>query len=92
MNSQIFPLPNNNRLDLDIAPPVGDNGKPIGAMLVDWGRLEQDDVNRILDFQKKAGLPFGEAGIAMGILDRDELVTERGVWGLPRALHRSWAR
>ena len=28
----------------------------------------------------------------LGILDRDELVTDRGAWGLPRALHRSWAR
>jgi protein-tyrosine kinase len=75
MNTQIYPLPttNNNRLDLDITAPFGDAAKPIGAMLVDWGRLEQGDVNRILDFQKKAGLPFGEAGIAMGLLDRDDV-------------------
>lgn len=26
------------------------------------------------------------------ILDQDELITERGVWALPRAVHRSWTR
>ena len=72
MNSQIFPLPT-NRLDLDITTPFGDAAQPIGAMLVGWGRLDQGDVNRILEFQKKAGLPFGEAGIAMGLLDRDDV-------------------
>jgi len=72
MNSQVYPLPT-NRLDLDISTPFGDAAQPIGAMLVGWGRLDQGDVNRILDFQKKAGLPFGEAGIAMGLLDRDDV-------------------
>ena len=28
----------------------------------------------------------------LGVLDEDECFTERGVWGLPRALHRSWSR
>ena len=27
----------------------------------------------------------------LGVLDEDECFTERGVWGLPRALHRSWS-
>ena len=74
MNSQIFPLPTTGtRLDLDITGPAVDGRKPIGEMLVDWGRLEAGDVQRILDFQAKAGLPFGEAGIAMGLLDRDDV-------------------
>ena len=28
----------------------------------------------------------------LGVLDEDGCFTERGVWGLPRALHRSWSR
>jgi hypothetical protein len=28
----------------------------------------------------------------LGVLDQDERFTERGLWGLPRALHRSWTR
>ena len=27
---------------------------------------------------------------ALGVLDDQERLTERGVWALPRALHRSW--
>ncbi len=27
---------------------------------------------------------------ALGVLDDEERLTERGVWALPRALHRSW--
>lgn len=28
----------------------------------------------------------------LGLLDRDERITDRGVWALPRAVHRSWTR
>ena len=71
MNSQIFPLPS-NRLDLDISGPL-EAERPIGVILVDWGRLSQESAQRILEFQKKAGLPFGEAGIAMGLLTEDDV-------------------
>lgn len=71
MNSQVFPLPA-NRLDLDISGPA-EADRPIGVILVDWGRLTQENAQRILDFQKKAGLPFGEAGIAMGLLTEDDV-------------------
>lgn len=27
----------------------------------------------------------------LGVLDRDELLSERGVWALPRALYRTWS-
>jgi protein-tyrosine kinase len=74
MNTQVFPLPTpNSRMDLDIGMPFGEPPKPIGAMLVDWGRLDPADVERILEFQKKSGLLFGEAGIAMGLLDREDV-------------------
>jgi chain length determinant protein tyrosine kinase EpsG len=73
MNSQIFPLPTNaNRLDLEIAGP-NEEDRPIGVILVDWGRLTQDNCQRILDFQRKAGLPFGECGMAMGLLTEEDV-------------------
>ena len=28
---------------------------------------------------------------SLGVLDEDERLTEQGVWGLPRALHRIWS-
>ncbi len=71
MNSQVFPLPA-NRLDLDISGPA-EADRPIGVILSDWGRLTPDNAQRILDFQKKAGLPFGEAGIAMGLLTEEDV-------------------
>ena len=71
MNTQIFPLP--NRADLESAFPAGDASQPIGALLVDAGRLAAENVQRILDYQKKAGLPFGEAGVAMGLLDEEDV-------------------
>jgi len=73
MNSQVFPLPT-TRLDLDLGlsgPAEAD--RPIGVILSDWGRLSQENVQRILDYQRKAGLPFGEAGIAMGLLTEDDV-------------------
>jgi hypothetical protein len=27
----------------------------------------------------------------LGVLDEDDRLTERGVWGLPKALHRTWS-
>lgn len=71
MSSQILPLPA-NRFNLDISGPA-EADRPMGVILVDWGRLTQDNAQRVLDFQKKAGLPFGEAGIAMGLLTEEDV-------------------
>lgn len=70
MNSQIFPLP---ARDLDIASPTREPSQPIGTMLVEAGRLSQQDADRILDYQNRAALPFGEAGIALGLLDVEDV-------------------
>lgn len=73
MNSQVFPLPTTRLdLDLDISGPA-EADRPIGVILSDWGRLTQENVQRILDYQRKAGLPFGEAGVAMGLLTEDDV-------------------
>jgi protein-tyrosine kinase len=71
MSSQILPLPA-NRFDLDISGPA-EADRPMGVILVDWGRLTPENAQRVLDFQKKAGLPFGEAGIAMGLLTEEDV-------------------
>jgi protein-tyrosine kinase len=71
MSSQILPLPA-TRFDLDICGPA-EADRPMGVILVDWGRLTQENAQRVLDFQKKAGLPFGEAGIAMGLLTEEDV-------------------
>jgi protein-tyrosine kinase len=81
MNSQVYPLPSrpgadgdialSARTDLDLA--VTRDVQPIGRMLVEAGRLAPDDVERILDYQSRAGLPFGEAGVALGLLADDDV-------------------
>jgi protein-tyrosine kinase len=73
MNSQVFPLPTTRvDLDLDISGPA-EADRPIGVILSDWGRVSQENVQRILDYQRKAGLPFGEAGIAMGLITEEDV-------------------
>jgi protein-tyrosine kinase len=73
MNSQVFPLPTTRvDLDLDISGPA-EADRPIGVILSDWGRVSPENVQRILDYQRKAGLPFGEAGIAMGLITEEDV-------------------
>jgi len=83
MNSQVYPLPQRPEVDLSLAAGDPDDldfnlatrepAQPIGRMLVESGRLGQDDVQRILDYQTRAGLPFGEAGVALGLLGDDDV-------------------
>ncbi|TFZ00185.1 chain length determinant protein tyrosine kinase EpsG [Ramlibacter humi] len=70
MNSQILPL--HRDLDL-VGPGPREPQKPIGALLVDAGRLTEDEAERIHDYQQKVGLPFGEAGISMGLLTDEDV-------------------
>lgn len=44
-------------------PPATGNYResPIGRLLVDMGKLKPEDIERILQLQRKSGLPFGEA-------------------------------
>jgi protein-tyrosine kinase len=73
-STQIFPLPQRTDLtELDIPLPSREAAQPIGALLVEAGALAPDNVPRILDYQKKAGLLFGEAGIAMGLVDEEDV-------------------
>ncbi|WP_373018180.1 chain length determinant protein tyrosine kinase EpsG [Thiomicrorhabdus sp.] len=45
----------------------------IGDILTAAGKLEKSDVDRITEYQRKQGLPFGEAAIELNILSRKEL-------------------
>jgi chain length determinant protein tyrosine kinase EpsG len=71
MSNQIFPLP--NRTELDISLPSREAGQTIGALLVNAGKLAPENVQRVLDYQRKSGLLFGEAGVAMGLLDQEDV-------------------
>jgi hypothetical protein len=74
------------------------------AVLRDASRVI-DDINSLDDVEGEIEDPEGTRQVLsmafvvltpgwhdIGVLDEDERFTERGVWGLPRALHRSWSR
>lgn len=45
---------------------------PLGVMLLESGRITQDDVERVLTYQRTHGGFFGQALVALGILSREE--------------------
>lgn len=47
--------------------------RSIGAILVDTGRLNAEDAERILRFQKGKNLRFGDAAIELGILTEGDI-------------------
>lgn len=71
MNGQIFPLP--RATDLENGGLPRDAVLPIGQMLIDSGRLTAANSQRILEHQKKTGLPFGEAGVSLRLLGEDDV-------------------
>jgi receptor protein-tyrosine kinase len=44
-------------------------GRELGAILVESGRLKADDVILVAEKQRETGLRFGEAAIALGLID-----------------------
>lgn len=55
------------------ALPHAPEERTIGAVLVDAGRLSVDDAERILRMQSESKLPFGEAGIRLGVLTQADV-------------------
>lgn len=67
-------------------------------------KLVQADIERLEDVDGEIEDPEGHRAVldmallhlapgwqALGVLDEDQRLTEPGVWGLPRALHRTWS-
>ncbi|MEJ7931949.1 chain length determinant protein tyrosine kinase EpsG [Ramlibacter sp. AN1015] len=65
-----------------------DTALPMGALLVDSGRLSFEDAERIHDYQERSGQLYGEAGIEMGLLTAQDvrlaLALQFGHIALPR--------
>jgi len=61
---------------------------PIGALLVDGGRISFEDAERIHDYQERTGQLYGDAGIEMGLLTSQDvrmaLAVQFGHITLPR--------
>jgi protein-tyrosine kinase len=54
-----------------LSPSSG--GNQIGALLIDAGKIIPQDAEQILRYAKEHGLRFGEAGIKMGLVTRDDI-------------------
>jgi protein-tyrosine kinase len=63
-------------------------GLPIGALLVDGGRITYEEAERIHEYQERTGQLYGEAGIEMGLLTAQDvklaLAVQFGHVTLPR--------
>lgn len=46
----------------------------MGDILVDLGKLRPDDVERVLELQRKKGLYFGEAAIELELVDKEDVM------------------
>ena len=49
------------------------NGRSIGAILVDTGRISIKDAEKILRLQKEQGKRFGDAAIGLGLVTQDDI-------------------
>ncbi|MDQ3061026.1 MAG: chain length determinant protein tyrosine kinase EpsG [Pseudomonadota bacterium] len=52
---------------------VTGSGQPMGALLVEAGRLSDESAEQILKIQRENGLRFGEVGRALGLLTDDDV-------------------
>ncbi|MFZ2989137.1 polysaccharide biosynthesis tyrosine autokinase [Ideonella sp.] len=57
-------------------PPPGSKpeGKVIGELIRDARNLSADDLDKISDYQRENNLRFGEAAIALGLADTDDVL------------------
>ena len=48
--------------------------RPIGDILTESGRLDADDVQSVLDLQRRKGLRFGEAAVQLRLVSEDDVL------------------
>jgi protein-tyrosine kinase len=48
--------------------------RPIGSILTETGRLDAADVPAVLDLQRKKGMRFGEAAVALRLVTEDDVL------------------
>lgn len=49
------------------------NGDSIGKILLNFQKINESDIERIIDLQEKEGLYFGEAAIKLGLADKEDV-------------------
>lgn len=65
---------NRDEVSETVADPIAKDPKdPIEQQILAAGNLSENQVEAIRGFQRRKGLTFGEAGIALGLVRRDSL-------------------
>ena len=62
-----------NVLAIDPQRALVRNERPIGAILVEEGKLSAREIERVLDVQRAHGVRFGEAAVRLGLVTEDEV-------------------
>jgi len=50
------------------------SNQSMGDILIEMGRLDIDDISRIVDYQREKGLYFGEAAVELKLVDQDDIL------------------
>lgn len=71
-------LPNEPSIDPGPASGLGDDGalrgKPIGELIRDARNLTAEDIERIAKYQREHNMRFGEAAIALGLAEAEDVL------------------
>ncbi len=59
--------------DREDAARVLTRSGPIGRMLVESGKLEEIDIERVVHYQRKTGQRFGEAAVTLGLVTDEDV-------------------
>jgi chain length determinant protein tyrosine kinase EpsG len=62
-----------NVLAIDSTRAMVRNERPIGAILVEEGKLSAREIERVLDVQRAHGVRFGEAAVRLGLVTEEEV-------------------
>ncbi len=54
--------------NLTVLGPAPRGARPIGAILVESGHLQEADIERVLQYQREQNLRFGEAALRLGLV------------------------
>ena len=59
--------------NLSVVGPAPRGARPIGAILVESGHLQEADLERVLQFQREQNLRFGEAALRLGLIGEADI-------------------
>lgn len=84
--SRYNPLENAGSEFPDTQPPQSGNERSIGEIISEANKLSPDQIEQILAYQRENGVRFGEAAVALGLANSDDVL-----WALAQQFHYPYA-